>query len=66
MSLMSQLHNFRIFQNVYVFSYLSSELSSFEGVQVDSSRLCTSSKYITCYANYDIICMLHTSICINI
>ena len=25
-SLMSQLHNFRLFQNVYVFSYLSSEL----------------------------------------
>ena len=63
-SLMSQLQDFRFFQNVYVFSYLSSEFKNkiVWGGPLDwgpgrqpLAMYLIGNLYVTCYANYDIL-----------
>ena len=57
---MSQLQDFRFFQNIYVFSFLSSELFCVcvflggPGRQPLAMYL-LGNLYVTCYANYDIL-----------
>ena len=63
MSLMSQLQDFRFFQNIYVFSYLSSELFFLGGPgRQPLAMYLLGNLYVTCYANYDILYVTYLTV----